>query len=294
MNKDELLKPFITYLQAQKGLSPKSVTAYTKDVSMFLDFLKNENLELNNLERQNMRAFLAECNHRGLSKNSINRILSGIKSYTRFLCRNGYKDTAGILEIESQRKPEHLPNFLFEKEVNELTDFECNTSQDYRDKLIIELLFATGLRVAELVSINLTDISHKMREIRITGKGNKERIVLFSQQCEKILSSYLQIRASFKPQPTENALLLNNRGTRLSDRSIRNILNQRIINTAVHKKISPHTLRHSFATYLLQNGADIKTVQTLLGHSNLSTTQIYTHLTLEELKDVHATFHPHG
>lgn len=294
MNKDELLKPFITYLQAQKGLSPKSVTAYTKDVSMFLDFLENENLELNNLERQNMRAFLAECNHRGLSKNSINRILSGIKSYTRFLCRNGYKDTAGILEIESQRKPEHLPNFLFEKEVNELTDFECNTSQDYRDKLIIELLFATGLRVAELVSINLTDISHKMREIRITGKGNKERIVLFSQQCEKILSSYLQIRASFKPQPTENALLLNNRGTRLSDRSIRNILNQRIINTAVHKKISPHTLRHSFATYLLQNGADIKTVQTLLGHSNLSTTQIYTHLTLEELKDVHATFHPHG
>ncbi len=294
MNKDELLKPFITYLQAQKGLSPKSVTAYTKDVSMFLDFLKNENLELNNLERQNMRAFLAECNHRGLSKNSINRILSGIKSYTRFLCRNGYKDTAGILEIESQRKPEHLPNFLFEKEVNELADFECNTSQDYRDKLIIELLFATGLRVAELVSINLTDISYKMREIRITGKGNKERIVLFSQQCEKILSSYLQIRASFKPQPTENALLLNNRGTRLSDRSIRNILNQRIINTAVHKKISPHTLRHSFATYLLQNGADIKTVQTLLGHSNLSTTQIYTHLTLEELKDVHATFHPHG
>lgn len=294
MNKDELLKPFITYLQAQKGLSPKSVTAYTKDVSMFLDFLENENLELNNLERQNMRAFLAECNHRGLSKNSINRILSGIKSYTRFLCRNGYKDTAGILEIESQRKPEHLPNFLFEKEVNELTDFECNTNQDYRDKLIIELLFATGLRVAELVSINLTDISHKMREIRITGKGNKERIVLFSQQCEKILSSYLQIRASFKPQPTENALLLNNRGTRLSDRSIRNILNQRIINTAVHKKISPHTLRHSFATYLLQNGADIKTVQTLLGHSNLSTTQIYTHLTLEELKDVHAIFHPHG
>ncbi len=294
MNKDELLKPFITYLQAQKGLSPKSVTAYTKDISMFLDFLENENLELNNLERQNMRAFLAECNHRGLSKNSINRILSGIKSYTRFLCRNGYKDTAGILEIESQRKPEHLPNFLFEKEVNELTDFECNTSQDYRDKLIIELLFATGLRVAELISINLTDISHKMREIRITGKGNKERIVLFSQQCEKILSSYLQIRASFKPQPTENALLLNNRGTRLSDRSIRNILNQRIINTAVHKKISPHTLRHSFATYLLQNGADIKTVQTLLGHSNLSTTQIYTHLTLEELKDVHATFHPHG
>lgn len=294
MNKEELLKPFVTYLQAQKGLSQKSVTAYTKDVSMFLDFLENEHLELNNLERQNMRAFLAECNHKGLSKTSINRILSGIKNYIRFLCRNGYKDSAGILEIESLRKPEHLPNFLFEKEVNELADFECRTNRDYRDKLIIELLFATGLRVAELVSINLTDISYKMHEIRITGKGNKERIVLFNQRCEKALNSYLQVRSSFNPHPTEKALLLNSRGTRISDRSIRNILNQHIVNTAIHKNISPHALRHSFATYLLQNGADIKTVQTLLGHSNLSTTQIYTHLTLEELKDVHATFHPHG
>lgn len=294
MNKEELLNPFVTYLQAQKGLSQKSVTAYTKDVSMFLDFLENEHLDLNNLERQNMRAFLAECNHKGLSKTSINRILSGIKNYIRFLCRNGYKDSAGILEIESQRKPEHLPNFLFEKEVNELADFECRTNRDYRDKLIIELLFATGLRVAELVSINLTDISYKMHEIRITGKGNKERIVLFNQRCEKALNSYLQVRSSFNPHPTEKALLLNSRGTRISDRSIRNILNQHIVNTAIHKNISPHALRHSFATYLLQNGADIKTVQTLLGHSNLSTTQIYTHLTLEELKDVHATFHPHG
>lgn len=294
MNKEDSLKNFITYLQAQKGLSEKSITAYTKDVSMFFDFLKKESLDLENLERQNIRAFLAECNHKGLSKTSINRILSGIKSYIRYICRNGYKDTAGILEIESQKKPEHLPTFLFEKEVKELADFECHTILDYRDKLIIELLFATGLRVAELVSINLGDISHKIREIRITGKGNKERIVLFSQRCEKVLADYLNIRTDFKPTLSENALLLNNRGTRLSDRSVRNILNNRIFNTAIHKNISPHTLRHSFATYLLQNGADIKTVQTLLGHSNLSTTQIYTHLTLEELKDVHATFHPHG
>lgn len=294
MNKKELLEPFITYLQAQKGLSEKSVTAYVRDVSMFLDFLQAENLSVEKLERSNIRAFLAECNHKKLSKTSINRILSGIKSYIRFLCRNGYKDTAGILEIESQKKPEYLPSFLFEKEVKELADFECTASQDYRDKLIIELLFATGLRVAELVSINLSDISLKMREIRITGKGNKERIVLFHKQCEKTLNDYLSVRSDFKPSLTENALLLNNRGTRLSDRSIRNILNQRLITTAIHKNISPHTLRHSFATYLLQNGADIKTVQTLLGHSNLSTTQIYTHLTLEELKDVHKTFHPHG
>lgn len=294
MNKEEVLNPFIAYLQAQKGLSPKSVTAYTKDVRLFLDFLEKENLDLNNLERQNMRAFLAECNHKGLSKVSINRILSGIKSYVHFLCRNGYKDTAGILEIESLRKPEHLPTFLFEKEVTELANFECSTNRDYRDKLIIELLFATGLRVAELVSINLTDISRKMREIRVTGKGNKERIVLFNQRCEKAVSDYLKIRSSFNPPPTENALLLNSRGARLSDRSVRTILDKRIVNTAIYKNVSPHTLRHSFATYLLQNGADIKTVQTLLGHSNLSTTQIYTHLTLEELKDVHATFHPHG
>ena len=294
MNKKELLEPFITYLQAQKGLSEKSVTAYVRDVSMFLDFLQAENLSVEKLERSNIRAFLAECNHKKLSKTSINRILSGIKSYIRFLCRNGYKDTAGILEIESQKKPEYLPSFLFEKEVKELADFECTAIQDYRDKLIIELLFATGLRVAELVSINLSDISLKMREIRITGKGNKERIVLFHKQCEKTLNDYLSVRSDFKPSSTESALLLNNRGTRLSDRSIRNILNQRLITTAIHKNISPHTLRHSFATYLLQNGADIKTVQTLLGHSNLSTTQIYTHLTLEELKDVHKTFHPHG
>jgi site-specific recombinase XerD len=294
MNKNESLESFITYLHSQKGLSEKTVEAYIRDVSMFFKFLESENLEIESIERQNMRAFLAECNHNGLSKTSINRILSGIKTYIRFLCRTGYKDTAGILEIESQKKPEHLPNFLFEREVKELVDFECKTNLDYRDKLIIELLFATGLRVAELVSINITDISHKMREIRIVGKGNKERIVLFHLRCEKIMDDYLNVRNTFKPHPYENALLLNNRGGRLSDRSIRNILNQRITNTAIYKNVSPHTLRHSFATYLLQNGADIKTVQTLLGHSNLSTTQIYTHLTLEELKDVHATFHPHG
>ena len=120
MNKKELLEPFITYLQAQKGLSEKSVTAYVRDVSMFLDFLQAENLSVEKLERSNIRAFLAECNHKKLSKTSINRILSGIKSYIRFLCRNGYKDTAGILEIESQKKPEYLPSFLFEKEVKEL------------------------------------------------------------------------------------------------------------------------------------------------------------------------------
>lgn len=290
----EQQEKYLAYLRSQKGLSERSVEAYRKDMERFLAYLRKEGLDSQQIERAHFRAFLAELNYQRLSKSTINRIIAGVKSYIRFLVREGERDQADILEVESLKRPKHLPKFLFEKEVQELLDFECKDKSDYRDRLIIELLFSTGMRVSELVSVDVTDISHKAREIRITGKGNKERIVLFSKKCSEILDSYLKIRGQFPVLPGERALLLNVRGGRISDRSVRSILERRVKSSSLNRGVSPHALRHSFATFLLGKGADIKTVQSLLGHANLSTTQIYTHLTLEELKEVHATFHPHG
>ncbi len=285
---------FLNYIKSQKGLSDNSIKAYGKDVERFLEYLSEEELQLEGLQRHQFRGFLAELNYRKLSKTTINRVLAGVKCYIEFLVRGGYKDTAGILELEGLRTPEHLPTFLYEKEVAELVDFECKTRLDFRDRLILQMLFSTGMRVSELVAVNLTDISFSQKEIRTIGKGNKERIVLFNDKCKRFMDEYLAIRGEFRSEPTERALFLNDRGGRLSDRSVRTILKNRMYDTSIRAKISPHSLRHSFATALLRNGADVKSVQTLLGHSNLSTTQIYTHLTLDELKDVHSHFHPHG
>lgn len=285
---------YLLYLKTQKGLSDNTLTAYKNDIDRFFRYLKSEKLTIETIDRSNFRSFLAELNSEKLNKRSINRIISGIKNYIQFRIRLGYKDTADIMEVELLKEQKYLPEFLFEREADELLSFEGNDKYDTRDHLILELLYSTGVRVSELVNINIVDVAFKSREIRVTGKGNKQRIVLFGNTCKAALDKYLLIRSEFNPVPGERALLLNHRGKRISTRGIRNIIDKRIIRTSINKNISPHSLRHSFATALLKNGADIKTVQLLLGHSNLSTTQIYTHMTLDELKKIHATFHPHG
>ncbi len=288
----EEINNYLDYLTSQKGLSEMTILSYKNDLMKFYNFLESENLNIEELKRYHFRNFLAELNNLKLNNTTINRILASVKGYIKYKIRFNYKDSAGILEVESQKTNKYSPVFLFDKEFNELISFKLENITDYRDRAIFELIFSTGVRVSELISINIKSINGD-NEIKIKGKGNKERIVLFGKKCREVLNDYIKLRNEISPDE-ENALFLNKEGKRLTDRGIRYIFKKRIIEISLNKNISPHSLRHSFATSLIKNGADIRTVQILLGHSSLSTTQKYTHLGLDELKDIHFKYHPHG
>ena len=289
-NKDIL--DFTNYLAAQRGLSKNTINSYTKDLISFFDYLESEHLDLEHLQRYHIRGYLAHLKHNKLTATSINRHISALKTFIKYKKRFGYVDRASILEIESLRTNKYLPNFLFYEEFDKLISFDLHDKQDYRDRAIFQLIFATGMRVSEVVSLNLSHLNAPNNEIHIIGKGNKERIVIYGQSAKTDLHNYLKYRQDF--HPVDNALFVGTSGKRLSDRSIRYVLDKRIEEVALAKHISPHSLRHSFATLMIQNGANIRTVQTLLGHSKLSTTQIYTHLGIDQLKNACHKYHPHG
>lgn len=291
----EELETYLDYLISQRGLAANSISSYSNDLQRFYKYLEQEGLSLDGLERYQFRAFLAELNAEKLSASTINRIISAVKGLIKYRLRQGLRDSASILEIESLKKGQYLPLFLFENELSQLLAFDCKKREDFRDHLLFELIFSTGLRVSEAVSLNISSPDMQARQIKVLGKGDKERIVLFSQECHKSLHYYIdRVREQFRPAAGEEALFLNFQGKRLTSRGVNYLLDKRVKETALVKKVSAHALRHSFATSLLKNGADIRTVQTLLGHSQLSTTQIYTHLGLDELKDMHYRYHPHG
>ncbi len=293
MNPEELIVNYTEYLNSNKGMSPHTVKAYINDLFIFLDYIKKENIDFDKINRSDIRSFFAAL-RRDHSKSSINRLISSVKSFYKFCIKKKIIKISNFLDVESIKNDRTLPAFLFDKEFDDLVSFECNDRFDFRDKLIFEIIFSTGVRVSELQNIDLQNIDSVRKSIKITGKGNKDRIVIFGEKCLSSLNAYLACRGEFKPPVDERALLLNESGKRLSDRGIRYILDKRLLNSSLNKHISPHSLRHSFATSMLRNGADIRTVQMLLGHSNLSTTQIYTHATIEALKDVYMRFHPHS
>ena len=178
----------------------------------FEEYLKNEKIVLNGLQRHQFRGFLAELNHKKLKSTTVNRILTAIKGFIKYKIRYGYKDSAGILEVESQKTIKKLPTFLFDEEKKDLLEFNCEAKTDFRDKAIFELLLASGMRVSEIVNLNFNDI-HSSKEIKITGKGNKERIVLYTDKCSKTLKEYLSVRETFiKNNKNEMALFLNEKG----------------------------------------------------------------------------------
>lgn len=292
------IEAYLAYLKTQKGLAENSLTAYRRDLEDFSAYLVLEKIPLEGLRRRHFRGFLAELHRKKLSRTSVNRKIAAIKGFFRYRLRLGRADTAAILEVESPRKDNYLPAFLFENEARDLIHFEDPSKEGSRDRALFHLLFATGIRISELTALQIDDIDFGLKQIKVLGKGNKERIVLFGPKCRKTLETYLSVRELFgtkkKNEPKSSTLFLNARGKNLTDRGVRYILDKRVNQISLQKKISPHSLRHSFATTLLANGADIRTVQILLGHAQLSTTQIYTHLGLDELKDIHYNYHPHG
>jgi len=237
-----------------------------------------------------VRAFLARLHRQGLKKASAARKLAALRTFFRFLCREGVLPRNPARALLSPRVERKIPTHLAEEEVAALVAVEGEADADRRARALLELLYATGIRCAELVSLDVADVELRDRVVRVLGKGRKERIVPFGQCAAGALESYLAVRPNF--HPTSGALFLNARGGRLTDRYVRTILNRRVARIALLRHISPHALRHSFATHLLERGADLRAIQELLGHVSLSTTQRYAHVNAAHLMEIYRKTHP--
>jgi integrase/recombinase XerC len=282
------LDHFIDFLKGEKGVSPHTVRAYSKDLSEFLSFIDKKPKSIDNLD---IRSFLAFLHHKKLKKTSIARKLATIRSFFKYLHREGYVNKNPAKLVSSPKVPKDLPRFLTIDEIFSLLDKPSgDTFRATRDKAILELLYSSGLRVSELTSIDISDLDFKESLIRAKGKGKKERIIPIGSKAMDAIQNYLPERISLRKKSM--ALFLNNRGSRLTQRSVRRILlhYSRMIN--LKGDLSPHTLRHTFATHLLHEGADLRSIQELLGHSSLSTTQKYTHVDIAYLTEVYDKAHP--
>ncbi len=279
---------FIKYITAEEGLSPHTIKAYSKDLDEFSSFVVKKAKDIDNLD---IRSFMASLHHKGLKKTSISRKLATVRAFFKYLHREGYVKKNPAKLVSSPKTDKSLPGFLDIDETFSLMEAPSGeTFISTRDRAILELLYSSGLRVSELTSLNISDIDMKEALIRVKGKGRKERIIPIGSKALESIKNYLPERVSIKNKST--ALILNNRGGRLTQRSVRRILihYSRMIN--LKSNLSPHTLRHTFATHLLHEGADLRSIQELLGHSSLSTTQKYTHVDIGHLTEVYDKAHP--
>jgi site-specific recombinase XerD len=240
-----------------------------------------------------IRGFVNHLHSEGFEKTSIARKLAALRSFSRFLCRQGYLEQNFAAAVRTPKLPKKLVQVMQQDEVSGLLDFQfADTPGGARDRAILELLYASGLRVGELASLKMRDVDFSSRILSVLGKGNKERLVLFGQKAAEALRAYLSTRSYFVHGADPHFVFLNLKGRRLSETRIRQIVDFYVRQSALQKKISPHTFRHSFATHLLQSGADLRLIQELLGHSSLSTTQKYTHLNVDELLKTYHKSHP--
>jgi len=280
------LDKFFTYLEIEKNYSSHTILNYRIDLEEFAAFLGKTSFEA--VEYSDLRRFLAQLKGRNLKPRSLARKLSSLRSFFKFLQREKVikSNPAKLLVTPKLDKP--LPHFMSEEEAVQLIESpKSGKINSPRDKAIFEILYSTGIRVSELVGLNVDDVDFFGNIIKVMGKGKKERIVPIGNQALSVLKEYLDGR-----KLEHKFVFANKNGTRLGDRSVRNIINKYILEQAMSQHVTPHMFRHSFATHLLNHGADLRSVQELLGHVNLSTTQIYTHLTTEKLKKVYDQAHP--
>ncbi len=293
----EIFNKYINYLEAERNASPYTVRNYTTDLLDFFQFLRDKGIgSLTEVDRHILRSYLSHLLERGIVKASIARKLSAIRSFYRYLLREGMVATSPVATTSSPKLDKRLPSFLTIEEIRRLLEApDLSTPQGQRDRAWLELLYAAGLRVSELARLDLGQVNLDTREIRVWGKGSKERMVLVGKPAAEALTTYLrQGRPKLfgtKIRMT-NALFINRYGGRLTERSIQIILEEYAGKAGISKRVHPHMLRHTFATHLLDGGADLRVVQELLGHASLSSTQIYTHVTKSQARKVYLSAHP--
>ncbi|MBE4910370.1 site-specific tyrosine recombinase XerD [Bacillus luteolus] len=290
------INKFIQYLVDERRLAENTVISYKRDLSKYVDYLiKHEEIEyLDHVNRIQILHFLQYLKDTGSSAKTIARHIASIRSFHQYLLRVRITKEDPTVQIETPKMERNLPKVLSLSEVEALLEApDINSPLGLRDKAILEMLYATGIRVSELTNLNIEDVHLEMGFIRCIGKGNKERIVPLGKAAKEAIYNYIERgRPELFKNDSSQALFLNHRGQRLTRQGFWKNLRQIASSADVKNELTPHTLRHSFATHLLENGADIRAVQEMLGHADISTTQVYTRVTKSRLKDVYNTYHP--
>jgi len=291
----EVVDRFVHYLQAEKNASPYTIRNYTTDLRDFFRFLSGKNIvSLEHADKYLIRGYLSFLMKEGIEKSSIARKMSAIRSFYKYLIREEMIQANPVATISSPKLDRRLPSFLTIEEVERLLNTpDLSTPQGQRDRTILELLYASGLRVSELVALNLGWINQETREIRVIGKGSKERMVLMGQPALNALQNYLNNgRRELLGQKVNEAVFINRSGRRIPARRVQKIIDACAQKAGFEKRVYPHLLRHTFATHMLDGEADLRVVQELLGHASLSTTQVYTHVSKAQAKKVYLAAHP--
>lgn len=291
---------FIEYIRAARNASENTVRGYASDIAQFIDFLEGEKISTDprDLDSRVLRRYLARMQRLGMSRSSIARKLSSLRAFFKYLVRKGLMDTDPTIGLPTPKREKRLPKFLRDEQIEALMARpDTKDPIGMRDAAILEFLYASGVRVSELVGLDLGNLDLQTGEARVLGKGSKERVVLIGRAAQEALANYLafgrgKLLAARKDGEKEDAVFLSRSGRRIGVRSVRRLLDKYFGDVSDEMKISPHVLRHTFATHLLERGADLRSIQELLGHSSISTTQIYAHVSRERLKQVYDQAHP--
>ncbi len=291
---ENIKRQYLRYLKLQRGMSANTLEAYERDVDKLLDFLRHEGIYVLEAQLEDLQHFAGGLHDIGIGPRSQCRILSGVRSFYRFLTMDGYIEQDPSELLESPVLGEHLPEFLTPEEVDQLEDsIDLSKPEGHRNRAIIETLFSCGLRVSELVTLQFSQLFREEHYLRIIGKGSKERLVPISDRALHEIDNYLSWRSSLNIKPgEEDYIFLNRRGAHLTRTMVLIMLKRQAEEAGIQKTISPHTLRHSFATALLEGGADLRVIQALLGHESIGTTEIYVHISTQTLRDAVLKHHP--
>ncbi len=292
---EETIEEYLNYLLIEKKYSNHTIMSYQNDLTEFANFCKQKKKELYQLNKQDLKDYLTHLKHKYTSDKTISHHISSLRSFYKYLMISKYIDQNPVSLIALPKITKTLPQVLSEEEVDRILDIPLTDPFSYRNKAMLELMYATGLRVSELVNLKISDIDFNMATVRTIGKGSKERIIPIGDYALTALSIYYEnYRELLYKHNRNDYLFLNNHGKQMTRVGFFKIVKKIAKEKDIQTHFSPHTLRHSFATHLLNHGADLRSIQELLGHSDISTTQIYTHVSQEKLKENYREFHPHG
>lgn len=292
---DKLVEEFIDYLRVERGLAVNTLESYGRDLKNYLNYLNKQHItKLDETDKKTIISYLLQMQKKGKASSTISRSLASIRSFYQFMVNESYIPKDPTTNLESPKIEKRLPKVLSIKEVDLLlSQPDLTDPLGLRDKAMLELLYATGIRVSELVSLDVSNVNLQKGYVRCIGKGSKERIIPIGKTAVEFIKVYIKkARVKITKNNSEKALFVNRHGNRLTRQGFWKIIKRYAQKAKIKKDITPHTLRHSFATHLLENGADLRSVQEMLGHADISTTQIYTHITQQRIKEVYNKNHP--